>query len=69
MLALFFRTIDATVCPYIALGTHFLWHTFVAVVLYLAMRALLGNWQLARDEALVQHENYEWDRACRDFDA
>ena len=38
--ALFFRTIDAAICPYFQLGTHFLWHLLDPVVLYLCGRAL-----------------------------
>lgn len=44
VLALFFRTIDLTVCPNIPFGTHFLWHICVAVAAYLAMRGLVLNW-------------------------
>ena len=40
-LALFFRTIDLMVCPCWPLGTHFLWHVFNGVVVYLAMRCLI----------------------------
>jgi hypothetical protein len=42
-LALFFRTIDLWVCPCWPLGTHFLWHVFNGVVVYLAMRSLILN--------------------------
>lgn len=38
--SLFFRTIDAVVCPYFPLGTHFLWHLLNPVVLYLCNRTL-----------------------------
>jgi hypothetical protein len=44
LLALLFRTIDQAVCPYIPIGTHFLWHVLDAAVLYLAMRGLILNW-------------------------
>jgi hypothetical protein len=37
------RTIDAGICPYFHVGTHFLWHIFNSVVLYLLMKALLFN--------------------------
>ena len=40
-LAVFFRTLDAGVCARFPLGTHFLWHVLVAVVIYLSMRALM----------------------------
>lgn len=38
-----FRTADAAVCPYFPLGTHFLWHVFSAVLLYLLMHGLTAN--------------------------
>lgn len=43
ILALIFRSIDTAVCPDFPIGTHFLWHILVAVVLYLATRALILN--------------------------
>jgi hypothetical protein len=39
--ALFFRTIDNEVCPVLPIGTHFLWHSLVGLVTYLAMRSLI----------------------------
>ena len=39
--ALFFRTIDQEVCPALPIGTHFLWHTLIGFVTYLAMRSLI----------------------------
>ncbi len=39
--ALFFRTIDQEVCPVLPIGTHFLWHTLIGLVTYLAMRCLI----------------------------
>ena len=42
-LALFFRTIDKWICPCWPLGTHFLWHLFNGLVVYLAMRGLIMN--------------------------
>lgn len=41
--AIFFRSIDNAVCPSFPVGTHFLWHLLVPVVLYLFMRGLLLN--------------------------
>jgi hypothetical protein len=41
--AIFFRSIDNAVCPSFPVGTHFLWHLLVSVVLYLFMRGLLLN--------------------------
>ena len=43
LVALVFRSIDEAACPYIPIGTHFLWHVLIAVVLYLSMRALILN--------------------------
>jgi hypothetical protein len=43
LLSVFFRSIDNAVCSQFALGTHFLWHIFNALVIYLVMRALLVN--------------------------
>ncbi len=40
-LSLFFRTIDLTVCPYLPVGTHFLWHVLNGVLSFLLMRALI----------------------------
>lgn len=39
--ALFFRTIDQEICPLLPIGTHFLWHTLIGLVTYLAMRGLI----------------------------
>ena len=43
ILALIFRSIDTAVCPSFPIGTHFLWHILVAVVLYLSTRTLILN--------------------------
>lgn len=40
-LSLSFRTIDLTICAVFPLGTHFLWHSLNAVVLYLLLRAAM----------------------------
>ncbi|MCP5143878.1 MAG: ceramidase domain-containing protein [Gammaproteobacteria bacterium] len=42
-IAVTFRSIDMAVCPAWPLGTHFLWHLTNGVVLYCAMKALIGN--------------------------
>lgn len=47
--ALLFRTLDMELCETIQLGTHFLWHVFNGIVLYLAIRAYIG--------VLVHEEN------------
>lgn len=39
--ALFFRTIDQEVCAQWPIGTHFLWHSLIGLVTYLAMRSLI----------------------------
>lgn len=49
LVALLFRTIDMEVCGRFELGTHFLWHAFNGIVLYLAIRAYVG--------VLVHEEN------------
>ena len=48
-IALFFRTIDLAICPYWAVGTHFLWHLLNGVVLYLSMKALICNFLTSSD--------------------
>lgn len=40
-LSLIFRTLDLEICAAIPIGTHFLWHTLNAYMLYRLMRALL----------------------------
>jgi hypothetical protein len=42
-LSITFRTIDIRICSHFPIGSHFLWHIFNAVLLYLLMRALLAN--------------------------
>ena len=41
--ALYFRTIDNSICSIWPYGTHFLWHILVAITIYLTMRGLLFN--------------------------
>ena len=43
LLSLFFRTIDEAACAYIPIGTHFFWHLFNGLVVYMAARSLLIN--------------------------
>ena len=45
-LSLIFRTIDLWVCPIFPLGTHFLWHTLNAVMLYQLVRLVMGHIQM-----------------------
>jgi len=54
LLALTFRTIDQVVCPYLAIGTHFLWHILDAVVLYLATRTFVLNQEGHGDRSLIE---------------
>ena len=42
-LSLSFRTIDLTICAVFPLGTHFIWHSLNAVVLYLLLRAAMKH--------------------------
>jgi hypothetical protein len=44
LVAVVFRSVDQAVCPFFPVGTHFLWHLLMPVVLYLSMRGLLLNW-------------------------
>ena len=39
--ALFFRTIDLELCHYMTIGTHFIWHSLIGLVTYLAMRTFI----------------------------
>jgi hypothetical protein len=53
--ALLFRTIDQEVCSVLPIGTHFIWHTLIGLVTYLAMRALILSLALGvgfREKAL-----------------
>ncbi len=38
-----FRTVDLILCPCVPCGTHFLWHVFTGVMLYLLMRGMITN--------------------------
>ncbi len=42
-LSLIFRTVDTWLCPILPIGTHFLWHTLNAFVLYRLLRALAAQ--------------------------
>ncbi|MBI4201638.1 MAG: ceramidase domain-containing protein [Chloroflexi bacterium] len=42
-LSLAFRSIDSQMCPFLPLGTHFLWHVLNATVLYLCVRAVVSS--------------------------
>ena len=43
LVSIFFRTVDNAICPSFPVGTHFLWHLLIPVVLYLFARGLLLN--------------------------
>ena len=43
LIALTFRTIDLAVCGTIPFGTHFLWHLFNGLVVYLVIHSLIVN--------------------------
>ena len=41
--SLFLRSIDLAICRYLPIGTHFFWHLFNGLLVYLAFRGLLMN--------------------------
>jgi len=41
--ALFFRTIDASICDHVSIGTHFIWHLVSAYMLYLSVDTLISQ--------------------------
>jgi hypothetical protein len=43
LLSIALRSIDISVCSQFKWGTHFLWHVFTALVIYLVMLALILN--------------------------
>lgn len=47
-LSIIFRSIDNAICPAFPTGTHFLWHTLNAGVLFLLLRLLFVTRKLAR---------------------
>jgi Ceramidase len=49
--ALFFRTIDNEVCQTVPIGTHFIWHTLIGLVTYVAMYALITSLAPVREPA------------------
>ncbi len=50
LLSVFFRSIDNAVCTQFTLGTHFLWHIFNGVLLYLLLRGLIVNLDDPRED-------------------
>jgi hypothetical protein len=43
VVSLFFRSVDNAVCEVFPVGTHFLWHSLNAVLLYMLMKQLIRN--------------------------
>ncbi len=43
VVSLFFRSIDNALCDKVPIGTHFLWHTFNAILIYILMVQLIRN--------------------------
>lgn len=41
--SLFCRAIDHAVCPMLPVGTHFLWHTFNSMLLYILLKQIIRN--------------------------
>lgn len=39
--SLIFRTIDHNVCSWLSVGTHFLWHTFNGLLMYVLLKAVI----------------------------
>lgn len=47
-ISLLFRTVDHTICPSISVGTHFLWHTLNAWVLWRLLKVLIDDSRAAK---------------------
>lgn len=43
VVSLFFRSIDNVICEHLAIGTHFMWHSCNAILLYILMRQVIRN--------------------------
>lgn len=56
VLSLFFRAIDNAVCGVIPIGTHFLWHTLNATLIYQLLYQLFRN--IRRKQRILAHEEY-----------
>lgn len=41
--SLFFRSVDNAVCEQFPMGTHFLWHTLNAILIYIVMKQIIRN--------------------------
>lgn len=52
LIGLIFRIIDLDVCHAIPIGTHFLWHTFIALVIYFSAKGVILNLPSARQNTI-----------------
>jgi hypothetical protein len=43
VISLFFRSVDNSACEVLSTGTHFLWHTLNAALIYVVMKQLIRN--------------------------
>ena len=57
--ALFFRTIDLELCHFMTIGTHFIWHILIGLVLYLTMRSLILSLASSQGVADSSHSSLQ----------
>ena len=60
ILSLSFRAVDMSICALIPLGTHFLWHSFNGLTIWLALRGLLEfnqNIKMAKTCAFIRNSS------------
>ncbi len=50
-IAVYFRTIDRSICADFHLGTHFLWHALAATMVYLMVKEIIRNYHTKRISA------------------
>jgi hypothetical protein len=64
VVSLFFRVIDNAVCELIPVGTHFLWHSLNALLLYVLMKQVIRNVnreaRLRRVAMMQQSGRHKW---------
>jgi len=53
LLSIALRSIDISVCSQFELGTHFLWHVFITLVIYLVMLVLILKYRYPQASAEV----------------
>jgi hypothetical protein len=53
VVSLFFRGVDNAVCDVIPFGTHFLWHSLNALLIYILMKQLIRN--INRQARMLRH--------------